>query len=72
MIELPDEVAVVVLDCIASMEGPQDPMRVAYSFREARYLLPKLVEAFEAAGIDPEGIVRPELPLLKVGRLAQS
>ena len=64
-IELTPETAVVLWDIVDSMFGAGDPERIAESLRCARFVRPKLAEAFLAAGITPDEIERPEIPLMK-------
>ena len=59
-----------MLDIAESMCGPMTYEQIGFNFRAARYLAPELLNAFEAAGIDPSEIERPEIPLIVPGSKA--
>ena len=64
MINLPDDVALVVLDMAERMSGPISPEEASFAIRMAQYLVPLLHEAFADAGIDPEEMDLPQIPLM--------
>jgi hypothetical protein len=45
-----------------SMKGPTTPENVGMGIRAAHWLLPRLMEAFEEAGVDPDDIAAVALP----------
>lgn len=72
MIPVPDEVAAVTLDLARSMSGPTSHEQMGYDLRRARWLLAELTNTFESEGVDPDEIVRPEMPLIRPGSKYQS
>ena len=72
MIEIPDDVAAVVLDLARSMSGPTSPEQMGYDLRRAYWLAEEMTQAFESEGVDPDDIERPEMPLLVPGSKHQS
>jgi hypothetical protein len=71
-ITLSVEDAAVVFDLAEGLSGPVSPGDAAFMLRQARYLLPKLVAAFEAADIVPDEVERPEIPFMVPGSKAIS
>lgn len=63
-IELDPVHAAVLLDIVDLLSGVGDTDEVMKALVAARYAVPWLVEAFEAAGIDPDEIERPEMKLV--------
>jgi hypothetical protein len=63
-VALQPEDAAVLWDLLDAMHGPMEPGEAADLFRKARYALPKLQAAFDAAGLDPDDVARPEVPLI--------
>lgn len=70
MIELPESVAVVLLDMAEALSGPLSDKEAAFALREARYVMPHLIAAFETAGMDPNEVEFPEIPLMVPGSKA--
>jgi hypothetical protein len=66
-ITLSPEDAAVVLDIVTKLSGPVSPDAAAVALRQARYLVPKLTEAFDAAGIAADDVERPEIPFMVPG-----
>jgi hypothetical protein len=70
MISLPEDIALVALDMAERLAGPVSPEEASFAIRQAQYLVPLLHEAFAEAGLDPEEMDLPEIPLMKVTRTA--
>ena len=67
MIELDDDTSAVILAILDALHGPMDGETAAMVLRQARFALPRMEQAFADAGIDPEDLAMPDIPLMVPG-----
>lgn len=70
MITLDEGTAAVLWDMSQTLNGFTNPRDIGYVLREASFVRGPLLAAFAAAGVDIDGVERPEIPLLVVGSKA--
>lgn len=63
-LQIDASLAIVLLSICEYARGPLSPQDVLTCMAEALYVHPLLLEAFEAAGIDPDEVPFPEVPTL--------
>ena len=63
-IALPAPIAAIALDLAGAMSSPMSTDDVVDCIQRAQFLVPKLLGAFEAAGIDPAAVERADMPPL--------
>jgi len=67
VIELTVSDAAVVFSIVEALSGPLDDATYVKVLQEARFVLPKIVEAFDKAGLSVLDVDLPKIPLIAPG-----